>query len=135
LPEPLTLLIGCAIAVAVLCIVQVRRHVRLRNHIADAEVAIDAHRARRDALRAELRRVGARTVVPASDAAPPGEPDELLHEQFAEAEDRLAAIRRLRDAQVREWNRMGATPPWRQLRAVTGWRRIPPTDAGDDAQD
>ncbi|HUH08588.1 MAG TPA: LemA family protein [Egibacteraceae bacterium] len=48
-----------------------------------------------------------------------------LHRQLAETEDRLAAIRRLHNANVREWNTLGETVPWRLLRGTAEWVREP----------
>ncbi len=48
-----------------------------------------------------------------------------LQEQLAETEDRLAAIRRLHNANVREWNTLGETIPWTLLRGTVGWAPEP----------
>jgi LemA protein len=48
-----------------------------------------------------------------------------LQAQLVETEDRLAAIRRLHNANVREWNTLGETVPWSLLGSSVGWRREP----------
>jgi LemA protein len=49
-----------------------------------------------------------------------------LQAQLVETEDRLAAIRRLHNANVREWNTLGETVPWSLLAGVVGWEHEPP---------
>jgi LemA protein len=48
-----------------------------------------------------------------------------LQGQLVETEDRLAAVRRLHNANVREWNTLGELVPWSLLRGTVGWRREP----------
>jgi LemA protein len=48
-----------------------------------------------------------------------------LQAQLVETEDRLAAIRRLHNANVREWNTLGETIPWSLLGSTVGWEREP----------
>lgn len=48
-----------------------------------------------------------------------------LQAQLAETEDRIAAIRRLHNANVRRWNTLGETVPWRLLRGLVNWEREP----------
>jgi LemA protein len=48
-----------------------------------------------------------------------------LQRQLAETEDRLAAARRLHNANVREWNTLGALIPWSLVRGLAHWRSEP----------
>jgi LemA protein len=48
-----------------------------------------------------------------------------LQHQLAETEDRLAAIRRLHNANVRDWNTLGETIPWNLLRGTVSWASEP----------
>ncbi|WP_240731836.1 LemA family protein [Egibacter rhizosphaerae] len=48
-----------------------------------------------------------------------------LQHQLAETEDRIAAIRRLHNANVRRWNTLGETVPWRFLRGLVSWEHEP----------
>jgi LemA protein len=54
-----------------------------------------------------------------------------LQEQLAETEDRLAAIRRLHNANVREWNTLGETIPWSFLRGTVSWEPEPYFEVDD----
>lgn len=48
-----------------------------------------------------------------------------LQEELAETENRLAAIRRLHNANVRRWNTMGQTVPWSLLGGFVNWELEP----------
>lgn len=48
-----------------------------------------------------------------------------LQAQLVETEDRLAAIRRLHNANVRDWNTLGEVVPWNLLRSLVHWEREP----------
>jgi LemA protein len=48
-----------------------------------------------------------------------------LQSQLVETEDRIAAIRRLHNSNVREWNTLGELFPWNLLAGLVHWRREP----------
>jgi LemA protein len=54
-----------------------------------------------------------------------------LQGQLAETEDRLAAIRRLHNANVREWNTLGETVPWSLVRGTVSWEPEPYFEVDD----
>jgi LemA protein len=48
-----------------------------------------------------------------------------LQRELTETEDRLAAARRLHNANVREWNTLGELLPWSFVRGTVSWAREP----------